>query len=346
MAAGCPGLEQEVAFAFGKNKQSDLVTGNVEAGLVRWNAITKTPFRPDYTNEDDSEEAGNDDEFAQTLFPVSANLSASFEAYLTSLKMAWAVTFGMGAVAKTGAGPYVYTATPLDRATDGCELNSFSILQSVQSGAILDELLIGNVLDSFEVALQSGPGRASSQITLGIVGTGIVDSSTEPDMPAKTTEFELSAASLAMTALGNNLVTLKRINSLNWGFRNNISEERKFYPGSGVDSNGFALAGRMQPGKREAFLNFNVDFDSTASAEELADHLAQATGTVVIGQTYSANEKYVATFQKVGYRNIQVQSNGGFLNLQCDCVVLRHPSNGVLSVAATTAIDGIGEAEA
>lgn len=345
MAAGCPALPQETTFAIGFATQDDLQTGNTAAGLKRVGFITTTPLIPTYVLEDNSEESGNGDEFASNVFPVSRALSGQLEAYLTSFKMAQAAVFGLGAVAKTGEGPYVYTCTFLDRATDGCDLPAFSILQEVQGGTVDDRLMIGNIINGFEVTIESGPGRASSKIMLDIEGIGKVDASTEPDMPSSPfAEFLLSNASLAMTVLGSeNLVSAKRVNRVRWGIRNNRSENRMFYPGSGIDANGFALGGRMQPGKREAFLDFNVDFDS--SQTEIAKLEAQTEGTVVIGQTATADEKYVMTAHRVRYAAVSVTNNDGALGLDVECRVLRHSSNGVMTVVATTALDGIGEDE-
>jgi len=334
----CTAIAQEAVFGFGREKQSDLVTGNLIAEILRLSTINAVPIIPAFTTEDDSDESGNGHDFPSNNFAVSKALTMDFEAYLTSYKMAWLSAFCLGATVKTGAGPFTYTSTPLDRAVDGCELPAFSILQQVRGTDVLDQLLIGNVVNSFQVEIASGPGRASSRVTANILGIGKVTDPSTLTMPALTAESLLSSASLALSANGVDYVATKRIKSLTWGFNNNVDSARMFFPGSGLDG-GFAIGGRMEVDKREASLSFVADFDDTQ--DEITKLIAQTEGTAVISQSFSASEEYTATFHRITFGEITANRDGNRIEVAVTCKPLYDSVNGILTVAADTAIDNI-----
>ena len=64
-------------------------------------------------------------------------------------------------------------------------------------------------VESFQISVGSGPGRANSKISVELVGSGkVIDSATGITMPAATTEKLLPSASLTLSINGVDYVTL------------------------------------------------------------------------------------------------------------------------------------------
>lgn len=338
-----PARQQETLVALGYHKQDDIETIAVDGDLWRldWNPFTLV--NPGLTTENDAGWIGKGHEFIARVFKSHKDVAFGLESHLTSQKMAWANHFCLGATAKTGTGPWVYTGTPADGVTDGLERDYFTFAQQIRPGgsSIIDEAFVGCAVESFLVELQRGPGLANSRITMACVGSGRQTTPSGLTIPAATSEHVLGAASAAITIIGNDYVDLKTIESLRWGFRNNFDLDGGFFPGSGVQD-GFAVRGRIEQGTREAVLEFTVRLE--AGSDELANLIAQTTGTAVITQTFDANETYTATFHKVAIQAIERGEVNGIVTIDVTCAPEYHASNGLLTVAATTNFDEIGEA--
>src|SRR5512133_1755927 len=105
---------QEVLVAFGRAKQADIATANIQAGFWRFGKINAALANPKLNTETDAEEYGKGHEFATQTFKTSWDVSGTLEKYLGSDIAAWAMAFGLGKAVKSGAGPnYTYTCTPL-----------------------------------------------------------------------------------------------------------------------------------------------------------------------------------------------------------------------------------------
>ena len=121
-------------------------------------------------------------------------------------------------------------------------------------------------VESFQISVGSGPGRANSKISVELVGSGkVIDSATGITMPAATTEKLLPSASLTLSINGVDYVTNKNIVSLETGWKNNIRMDAGFFPGSGFQTAGDgstgAIRGRLEFGNRVGNLKFVARFD-------------------------------------------------------------------------------------
>jgi hypothetical protein len=114
---------QEVLIAFGKGKQADIATPQLSAALWRFTKLNAARANPKLATENDADEYGKGHEFATATYKTGWDVGVALEKYLGAEIGAWAVAFGLGKVVKSGAGPYVYTCTPLmPSAGDAAEL--------------------------------------------------------------------------------------------------------------------------------------------------------------------------------------------------------------------------------
>ena len=329
---------QETIIGFGKKKQSAIGTANVVGDLWRLHKLNVEPFNPNLVIEDDAEHMGKSHEFVTEQDLSHWENAFSLEKYLSSEIIAWLVTKCLGTTVKSGLGPFVYTSTPVDPAVDGLELPYVSFLQQVRPGgsSIVDEMAVGCVVEDFLVSISSGPGRDNSKVTFSMVGSGEL---TEPSglvIPAATAEHKLPASSLALTIIGVDYVAAGDIVSLTWGWKNNLVPG--FYPGSGAPA-GAAIAGRIEYGTRVPTLTFVTRLQS--GSLEWTKLKALTTGTAIITQMFNANETYTATFHQVGFKVLEKGDTDGIITAAVTCSPQYHATNGILTVAATTAIDEI-----
>lgn len=337
---------RELLVGWGKGKQSDIDTANLVGAIWRLNKINTAPLDPQFITEDDAAESGKGHEFATATYKSHVLIGPHpIEKFLSSEIMAWAAAFGLGACVKTGSGPYVYTCTPQVPATAGIETPYFSYIEQIRPGgsAIWDKMYPGCRVAGFLVSLITAPGRASSKITIDMVGSGKITEPSAITLPAKTTEKELPAASLAFTSISVNYVSLKCIISLEWGWNNNVRESTGFYPGSGTQS-GYAKKGRIENGDRMPVFRFVAR--CRVGTPEYTLLIALTTGTAVITQTYDADNTYTATFHQLAYKSVQIGDDEGLVTISVEGSPMYHTSNGVLTVVATTAVDGICDAPA
>lgn len=335
-------LMREILVGFGKERQADIGTAAVAAECWTLNKLNADMVNPQFINEDDAAEYGKGHEFATAVYPSHVKVGPfSVQKYLSAEIMAWAAAFGLGDVTKSG-GPthFVYTCAPLDKVADGLELPYTTFVEQIRpaDGTIVDRAYIGCALNSFEVNVTTGPGRGSSTINMSLIGSGKITEPSTITLPATTTEKLLPAASLALTVISIDYVTLKDIVSLRWGWTNNLIEETMYYPGSGTQD-GYAKGGRIESGDRTPFLSFVVRVHE--SSAEYTKLKAQTTGTAVITQTYDSNNTYTATFQKVGFRTVDMGESNGIVTVGVECSPQYHSSNGVLSIVAKVSVDGI-----
>lgn len=336
--------EQERAVCFGKGKQTDIATAQVVANMWRLTKLEAGSGRRKLNAEDDAAEYGKGHEFAEAVYPVNWDQSFSFSKYLSAEMIAWACSFGLGTSVKSGTTPnFVYTCTPLDFTT-GLELPYFTWAEQVRaSDSVTDFAAIGCAVEGFMVEVSSGPGRAASRISIDVVGSGKETAPSTITFPAATAEKLLGSATLAATINGTDYITLLRLQSLRWGWKNNLMTDQGFYPGSGTDD-GAAIRGRLEVGTRQAFLSFVAR--KTEDSDEMTKILAGTTGTAVITQTYDSNNTYTATFQKVGFKVIDEGEDSGLITVNCEMAPMYHASNGLISVVCKAATDGICEAPA
>ena len=241
---------QEVLVCFGKKKQADIATAQVAADMWRFSKLNAALANPKLATENDAEEYGKGHEFPTATFKTAWDVGATLEKYLSAEIGAWAVAFALGKVVKSGAGPYVYTCTPLmPAAGDAAELPYLSYVEQIRPGAgvVLDRQAVGLAVEGFQITVGSGPGRANSKISVELVGSGkVIDSATGITMPAATTEKLLPSASLTLSINGVDYVTNKNIVSLETGWKNNIRMDAGFFPGSGFQTAGDGSTGAIR----------------------------------------------------------------------------------------------------
>jgi hypothetical protein len=338
---------QEVLVAFGKGKQTDIATAQAAAVLWRFSKINAALANPKLATENDADEYGKGHEFPTATFKTAWDVGGTIEKYLGAEIGAWAVCFALGKVVKSGTTNLVYTCTPLIPANgDAAELPYFSYVEQIRPGAgvVLDREAVGCAIESFQISVGSGPGRANSKISIEFAGSGkVIDSATGITVPAATVEKLLPSASLTLSINGVDYVTAKNIVSLETGWKNNIRMDSGFYPGSGFQTAGDgstgAIRGRLEFGNRQGNLRFVARFQN--GSDEYTKLKAQTSGTAVITLAYDTNNSLQLTWQKVTYSVVEIAETDQILTVAVDCLPMYDTTNGILTAVAKTTVDGI-----
>ncbi len=338
---------QEVLVAFGKGKQADIATAQTAAAMWRLSKINAALANPKLSTENDAEEYGKGHEFPTATYKTAWDVTGTLEKYLSAEIGAWAVAFGLGKVVKSGATPnFVYTCTPLMPANgDAAELPYFSYLEQIRPGAgvVLDRQAVGCAIESFQIAVGSGPGRANSKIMIEFAGSGKVVEDGGIVMSAATVEKLLPSASLTLSINGVDYVTNKNIVSLETGWKNNIRMDSGFFPGSGFQTDGDgssgAIRGRLEFGNRQGNLRFVARFENGST--EYAKLKAQTSGTAVITLAYDTNNSLQLTWQKVTYSVVEIAETDQILTVAVDCLPMYDSANGILTAVAKCGADGL-----
>ncbi len=124
---------------FGKKKQADIATAQVAADMWRFSKLNAALANPKLATENDAEEYGKGHEFPTATYKTAWDVSATLEKYLSAEIGTWAVCFGLGKVVKSGAGPFVYTCSPLIPRRGCAELTTSRMSsRSRRAGVVLD----------------------------------------------------------------------------------------------------------------------------------------------------------------------------------------------------------------
>ena len=338
---------QEVLICFGKAKQADISTAQAAAAMWRFSKLNAALINPKLATENDAEEYGKGHEFPTATYKTAWDVGTTLEKYLGAEIGAWAVCFGLGKVVKSGAGPYTYTCTPLiPSAGDAAELPYLSYVEQIRPGAgvVVDRQAVGMAVESFQISVGSGPGRANSKISIELVGSGkVIDSATGITMPAATTEKLLPSASLTLSINGVDYVTNKNIVSLETGWKNNIRMDAGFFPGSGFQTAGDgstgAIRGRLEFGNRVGNLKFVARFMN--GSDEYTKLKAQTTGTAVVTLAYDVTNSLQLTWQQISYSVVEIAETDQILTVAVECLPMYHTTNGILTAVGKCAVDGI-----
>ena len=339
---------QEVQICFGKGKQTDIATAQAAAVMWRFNKLNAALANPKLATENDAEEYGKGHEFPTVTYKTGWDVAGSLEKYLSAEMAAWAMSFGFGKVVKSGTNPnFVYTCTPLIPANgDATELPYFSFVEQIRPGAgvVLDRQAVGCAVESWQIAIGSGPGRANSKITVEFAGSGkVIDSATGITIPAATVEKLLPSASLTLSINGVDYVTSKNIVSLETGWKNNIRMDAGFFPGSGFqtagDGSSGAIRGRLEFGNRQGNLKFVARYDNAST--EYTKLKAQTTGTAVIHLQFDANNSLDITWQKMAFSVVEIGETDQILTVSVECSPLYDSTNGIVSAVAKCGVDAI-----
>lgn len=347
-----PARDKELSIGIGFKRQTntgELVTtaAEVQAALTAgslWGlgiGSFSVPF-PEFDQEDDAEFYGKGDEFVTQVFPKSLATNFAWDFHLTSQNWAQVICFALGNIAEStpGAGATQYLVTVKDTTVTGVNLPATTIVAAVRPGAseILDIASVGMVCSGFTLKLSSGPGLQNSQLTSQWVGCGKFVNNSGIAIPAATTEQRLGAGlATALTINGVNYFTNSRFVELEFNYQNNPTPG--YYPGSGQQS-GFDIAGRMRMGSRTATLVWQVELESTST--ELADLIAGTEGTATItleGPIITGAIKHTAeiVLHRVRHKVYQIQASPeGFITARVETSIMKHASNGVMTLKAIT----------
>lgn len=341
--------ETRVALAF--RKQADIGTLPAVANFWSLSKSNNQLAIVDPKTEDDAQDLGKGDEFANNVFPVNQDATTAYEKFASSEILAYLGVFGLGTFVKDSpvVGSYRYTCTPLDPVASGIELPFTAYIEAMRQGgsAVFDRALVGCVVSDWGLDLNSGPGRQNARVRFNLIGSGKVTEPSTITIPASYVEHGLNAGSAAITILGSNYVTLKRIVSLSFGWASNVRADQGLFPGSGTNAQGFQIRGRLENGDRVPTLNFKCRLES--SSTELANLLAQTEGTAVFSlqgaliltTTYNGA---VFTFHRVRISSAVIDDDQGITTVSVQMRALKHSSNGLLTIAATCEQDNIGSA--
>jgi hypothetical protein len=338
---------QEVLICFGKKKQVDIATAQAAADMWRFSKINAALANPKLATENDAAEYGKGHEFPTATFKTAWDVGVALEKYLSAEIGAWAVCFALGKVVKSGAGPFVYTCTPLiPSAGDAAELPYLSYVEQIRPGAgvVVDRLAVGMAIESFQITVGSGPGRANSKISVELAGSGkVIDTATGIAMPAATAEKLLPSASLTLSINGIDYVTSKNIVSLDTGWKNNIRMDAGFFPGSGFQTAGDgstgAIRGRLEFGNRVGNLKFVARFQN--GSDEYTKLKAQTSGTAVVTLAFDVSNSLQLTWQKITYSVVEIAETDQILNVAVECLPMYDSTNGILTAIGKTTVDQI-----
>jgi hypothetical protein len=339
---------QEVLICFGKKKQTDIATAQAAADMWRFTKLNASLINPKLATENDAEEYGKGHEFPTATYKTAWDVGVTLEKYLGAEIGAWAVAFALGKVVKSGTAPnFTYTCTPLIPANgDAAELPYLSYVEQIRPGAgvVVDRQAVGMAVESFQVSVGSGPGRANSKITVELVGSGkVIDAATGITMSAAQAEKLLPSASLTLSINGVDYVTNKNIVSLETGWKNNIRMDAGFFPGSGFQSAGDgssgAIRGRLEFGNRQGNLRFAARFENGSS--EYTKLKAQTSGTAVVTLAYDVNNSLQLTWQKITYSVVEIAETDQILTVAVDCLPMYDSTNGILTAVGKCGVDSI-----
>jgi len=348
----CAANIRETKIAFGKKPQTDLHTKNLDADLWSLTKVNAALTVIDPQTEDNAQDIGKGDEFPTEVFPTVMNVAGTLEKYACSEFAAWCFAFGLGSVVETAAGTgFKYVCTPQDPAVDCLDLPPFTMVEKIREppDAVVDQALIGMVVNSFTFNMESGPGRANCRFSAEMVGSGKIEAPTTSIIPALTPEHSLNAASATLKLQGIDYVATKQFISCQVVWNNNVRLDTGVYPGSGVDAHGFALRGRMEMGDRSCEVTFvaraakgSLELQSLLTQSEVTD--SQIT---VTGATIGAGPEKHGFVMKFPRTRMSATVNGeqdGLVTVNCSMRILKASGQPYVQFEATTTTGSVGPA--
>ena len=337
-----PANIRETIISLGYVSQADLSTANILADFrtLPKNNAALAEIRGNV--ETDAEDIGKGHEFAANAFQLGRDTTFQIQSFLNSEIVAFAFAYGLGGSVASNPGSgdaYRHTASPLNPVSGGIELPAFSVIETIRQGAsaVLDRMLVGNAVEGWQIALNSGPGRQNAQITIDCVGSGYLTEPSSITVPSVETTHSLNAGSAAITINGTDYVTAKTFVSAEFGFRNNHRLDAGYYPGSGTQD-GFQIRGRMEFGDREPSLRFVARFEN--GSDELTKLTELTEGTAVITLTGALIDGAVyhdlsVTFHRCIFTSAVIGDTDGIVTVAVEAAPMYHESNGLMTCYAT-----------
>jgi len=332
----------ELLTCWGFGKQADIATANLVATMWRMGNLNSKPWSLNPVTEDNATETGKGHEFPTALYKSHyAPPGHEISKYLSAEVAAWAFSFALGNVVKSGSSPnFIYTILPILGATNttGLELPYLSYVQQIRPGgsAVLNQMMVGCAVKTLKLSVTGSPGRASAMLSVGLITSGKYTEPSGITMPAETAVHEIQAGSMTLTINGIDYVTAKNFLSLEWDWDNNFRSG--FYPGSG-SQDGFQIQGRFEIGDRSHGFKYVARYD--ASSTELTKLRALTTGTAVLVLTNDANNMLTITEQQLGFQVVELDNTNGIVTVAVTATPQYHATNGLVTVVAKAAFDGI-----
>lgn len=323
-----PARIQGLVFGLG-NPQADIET--ISSSFVRMTKIdSNVPFLRANT-ENDAPWIGKGNEFISVGGVYKTNKEPNplrMEKYgsVEATMLAWA--YALGDV--TGAGTYVIK--PIDN-NSGLEMPYFTVVSQIGEGggSALDEAQIGCSMESVETACMYGPNLATIRTTMEIVGSGQSAIPSGVVLPTTLPENYALSSSMAIAINGIDYVSTKTALRATMGWKNNFIMPMRYFPGSGLDADGFAVGGRTFIGVRQPTLSFTAFL--TKDSDEYAKLVAQTSGTAVITITFDATHYVTWTYSNVSFESRDVTQEEGIVAVMVNVAPRFDPTNGVLVVS-------------
>jgi hypothetical protein len=205
MPASCPANIRETKIAWGYVPQADLATANTLTEIWSLTKVNPSMATVNPITEDDSQDIGKGDEFAANVYKTSVDTAVPIEKFTSSESAAWTFCFATGKATKSGTAPsFTYVAVPGDPVVNCINLPPFTYYEQIRPtpNSVVDHGLIGCVINSFGLTMESGPGRANCKLTVAAVGTGKLAVPSAIVLPANTAEHFLNAASATINIGG------------------------------------------------------------------------------------------------------------------------------------------------
>ena len=209
----------------------------------------------------------------------------------------------------------------------------------------MDIAAAGMCCEEFGFSFRYGVGRSTAMMRSSWIGSGVHVMPSTITMPALESEHILSGAGATVVTIQTvDYITNKRFVSLDFGYKNNIRTDSAYYIGAGKQ-NGYALRGRMRRGSPDVTASFVAEF--VDGSVELSNMIAGTEGTLVFTVPGAViglgpdTHNITITLHRVGLRAVTIADEDGIVVARVDCIVMKHTSNGVVTIAVTTEQDDI-----
>jgi len=324
MPSTCPANIRETKIGFGFKRQMAIDAANPVGDM--WSLTKTNPALAEnlFNTENDAEDIGKGNDWPQNLYKTSTDFRVAVEKFLTVEGLLQASAFALGSVTETppALGASIYDIVPMRPEVDCINLPVFTYVEQIRPGPdyLLDRAAVGCVVNDFNVSFRNGPGRDNSTISMNLIGTGKTVEPSGMVLPANYPEHRLSAGGLKVTINGIEYVTSKRIESLEFGYNNNLRADSGYFPGSG-EQDGFQYRGRMEFGNTRA-ITLTYVARLIAGSTELAQLKTLTTGVAHV-ECYAetigtSTEKFGfdATWHKAVFSVVTIGDADGIVTVQ------------------------------
>lgn len=340
--------ETKIGLAY--KKQSALGTANVAGDMWLLNKMNAELGNVEYATEPNND-IGLGTDFVTEIFKNGKNTSFALEKPASSQFMAWAMAFGLGKTTMTNVGSvYTYTSVPLVPDTDGDQPPAFTYMEALRpgtAGELFNRAMIGNVVNDWTLSVEKGSERSATRIRANCIGTGKTSDANTIVFPSTSlSESRLPSASATVSVNGTDYVAGGLIESIEVNYNNNIRQDTKVYPGSGLQD-GFAIGGRMEIGDRRT-PSVTLTARASAGSPELTKLKNLTEGTCVLtltGDLISGSDYHSTslTFHRVTYSSVTLGNANGIVTVQVNVMPMWHSTNGLMTAVTKTTVTGIGQ---